>query len=357
MSEERTFGVEEEFLLVDPDGRPAAGAPAVLRGSPDELQPEMVTCQVESVTPVCAQADELLGHLRDQRAALVEGARAEGLRLLASGTSPVADAARLTPGDRYRRIANHFRGLMDTVNVCGCHIHVGVPDAEVGVEVLNHLRPWLPVLLALSANSPFADGADTGYASWRYLSMTRWPSGGPPPYFGSVAHYERVVAELAESGAVLDAANLYWDIRLSPRHPTVEVRVCDVAATAEEAALLAVLVQGLAAAARSRIRAGEPADTVPQEVLRADLWRAARDGLGGRCVDPLTRTLRPAHETLRGLFDEVRPQLRDGAKEFAEQTVGKVLADGGGAARQRAALGRGDDLSGVVAFLAEQTEP
>ncbi|GAB2969977.1 glutamate--cysteine ligase [Amycolatopsis acidiphila] len=357
MSEEHTFGVEEEFLLVDADGRPAAAAPAVLRDSPEELQPEMVTCQVESVTPVCEQADELLEHLRAQRAQLVDGARARGLRLLASGTSPVEDTARLTPGERYRRIADHFRGLMDTVNVCGCHVHVGVPDASVGVEVLNHLRPWLPVLLALSANSPFADGADTGYASWRYLSMSRWPSGGPPPYVESVAHYESLVGELAESGAVLDAANLYWDIRLSPRHPTVEVRVCDVAVTAEEAALLAVLVQGLAASARSRIAAGEAAEPVPQEVLRADLWRAARDGLGGRCADPLTRTLRPAHETLRGLFDEVRPQLRDGAKEFAEQTVGKVLADGGGAARQRAAFARRGDLSEVVAFLAGQTEP
>jgi carboxylate-amine ligase len=197
---------------------------------------------------------------------------------------------------------------------------------------------------------------DTGYASWRYLSMSRWPSGGPPPYVESAEHYESLVGEMAQSGAVLDAANLYWDIRLSPRHPTVEVRVCDVAATAEEAALLAVLVQGLAASARSRVDSGEAADRVPQEMLRADLWRAALDGLDGQCVDPVTRTLRPAPETLLGRFDEVRPQLHDGAREFAEQTLETVLARGGGAARQRAALARYGDLSGVVAFLAGQTE-
>ena len=354
--EEHTFGVEEEFLLVDAEGRPAAAAPAVLRGSPEELQPELVTCQVESVTPVCHEAEELLDHLRAQRAQLVDGARSKGLRLLASGTSPVEDTARLTPGARYERIADHFRGLMDSVNVCGCHIHVGIPDRATGVGVLNHLRPWLPVLLALSANSPFADGSDTGYASWRYLSMSRWPSGGPPPHVESEEHYDTVVEEMAQSGAVLDPANLYWDIRLSPRHPTVEVRVCDVAGTPEEAALLAVLVQGLAASARCRLDSGETAEPVPQDVLRADLWRAARDGLDGQCVDPRTRTLRPARETLLGLFDEVRPQLRDGAKEFADQTLGEVLASGGGAARQRAAFTRHGGLAGLVEFLARQTE-
>ncbi|GAA4661640.1 glutamate--cysteine ligase [Amycolatopsis dongchuanensis] len=353
---ERTFGVEEEFLLVDAEGRPAAAAPAVLRGSPEELQPELVTCQVESVMPVCGDVDELLGCLRDQRRQLVEGAAEKGLRLLATGTPPVEDTARLTPGARYRRIADHFRGLMDSVNVCGCHIHVGVPDRETGIGVLNHLRPWLPVLLALNANSPFAEGADTGYASWRYLAMSRWPSGGPPPFAESAEHYESLVGDMAQSGAVLDPANLYWDIRLSPRHPTVEVRVCDVAPTVEEAALLAVLVDGLAATARARLDSGETAEPVSQDVLRADLWRAARDGLAGQCVDPRTRSLRPAGETLLGLLDEVRPQLQDGAKEFAEQTLADVLARGGGAARQREVLARNGDFAEVVAFLAGQTK-
>ncbi|WP_020416644.1 glutamate--cysteine ligase [Amycolatopsis sp. ATCC 39116] len=349
-----TVGVEEEFLLVDRRNRLAAAAPAVLAGSDDvagELQPEMVSCQVESVTPVREQSDELLECLRDQRARLRDGAASAGLRLLAAGSPPMsADPVRLSPGRRYRRIADHFRGLMSTAHVCGCHIHLGVPDSDTGVRVINHVRPWLPVLLAVSANSPFAEGADTGYASWWYLAMSRWPSGGPPPYAASAGQYEELVDEMARSGAIMDPGNLYWDMRLSPRHPTVEIRVCDVAATEREAALLAVLAQGLAATAFARIGDGVDAPRVPQEVLRADLWRAARDGLDGTCVDPVDRVLRPVPVVLARLLDEVRPHLDGGAKEFAEQAVPSLVAAGGGASRQRAAFERGG-VGAVVELL------
>lgn len=356
-----TFGVEEEFLLVDTTGQLAPAGSSVLDSSPagaGELQREMVRCQVESATPVCEHAEELLAHLHRLRAQLSTGARRHGLLLLASGTPPLAGprGEPLTSDHRYRRIARHYRALTNTANVCGCHVHVAVPDQETGVQLSNHLRPWLPVLLAASANSPFIAGADSGYASWRHQLMSQWPSGGPPPYFESLDHHDSAVDALARSGAVLDPATVYWDVRLSPRHPTLEVRVCDVVSTVEDAALIAVLVRSLAIAACQRIADGDRAIRVPHEILRADLWRAARDGLAGQCAAPAGGRLMPARVALCHLVDQIRPILRAmGEEEFVDSGVRRLLLGGDGAQRQRAAYRRQGNMRDVIDTLANQT--
>jgi carboxylate-amine ligase len=357
-----TFGVEEEFLLVDAAGRPVAAAAAVLGGSGgenDELQREMIACQVESATPVCTGVAELTGHLNRLRDTLSASARDRGLRLIASGTPPLPAATPppLTSDRRYGRIATHFRGLLKSANVCGCHVHVGVPDRLTGLHVLNHLRPWLPVLLALSANSPLSDGADSGYASWRHLEMSNWPSAGPPPYLRSLDEHDSTLATMTRSGALLDPAMAYWDARLSPTYPTVEVRVCDVTITAEEAALIAVLVRGLVAVALRRIAEGAAAPEVPQEVIRADLWRSARDGLRGRCAAPSGSQPLPEFRALDRLVKQVRPALDEEDRDFVEGMTRRLARVGDGASRQRAALARGGRPEDVVAMLAEATVP
>jgi carboxylate-amine ligase len=356
-----TFGVEEEFLVLDNAGQLAPAAQLVLSsstGTDDGLQPEMVACQVESSTPVCTSVSELLGHLRRLRQQLSNGARAHGLQLVASGTPPLAEAdpAPLTPDRRYRRISTQFRALLSNANVCGCHVHVGVPDRVTGLGVLNHLRPWLPVLLAMSANSPLVDGTDTGYASWRHILMSAWPSAGPPPYLESLDRYDATIDAMTRSGALLDPAMVYWAVRLSPRYPTIEVRVCDVAATAEEAALVGVLVRGLVVLALERIGRGEDVPRVPQDVVRADLWRAARDGLTGRCAAPSGGPTSPAVHVLHRLVREVRPVLTSEERGFVDSMVRLLLVrDGDGATRQRAALARSGSIKDVIAMLAERT--
>lgn len=343
-----TLGVEEEFLLVDGSGRLAAAGPEISEQVKDpagQVEHELRRCQVESATGVCATAEEVVDSLRTLRDRLAAEAAEHGLRMLASGTAPMADdrPPRFTPDVRYQRMAREFGGIAQASLTCACHVHVSTPDAAAGLRISNHIRPWLPVLLALTANSPFHNGLDTAYASWRHVLWTRWPSAGPPPHFDSVDEYESRVDALTVAGAALDKGMVYWDIRLSAHQPTVEIRIADVLPTPSEAALLAVLVRGLAVQAIDGDTG--PVATPPPETLRAWLWRSARDGLTGCCLHPRTGNLVPAWQVVNDLVTGLEPWLRDDA-EFVTEVLDRVRADGNGAQRQRAG-----GLDGVPAAL------
>lgn len=347
-----TLGVEEEFLLVDADGQLAGRGPEVAREARDPqgvLEPELVRCQVESATGICDTPEGVLSQLTGLRAELAEVARGRGLRLLPSAAPvlPEDDRPEITPKERYLRMAEHFGATARAGTTCGCHVHIGMPDREQGVRVINRLRAWLPPLLAVTANSPF-DGIDTGYASWRYQNWSRWPSAGPPPAFGSLDEYESTVDDMLRTGALLDKAMVYWDIRLSEHQPTLEFRVSDVAATAGDAALLAVLVRGLVAHATDD---EGPVRPMSQAVLRANLWRASHDGLGGESLHPVTGELAPMHRQLADLLTLIRPSLGDDV-EFAEAGLAKLREQGNGADRQRAVYARRRKLTDVVDELA-----
>lgn len=360
VGDDLTVGVEEEFLLVDDTGQlsftgPALAAEVEVRDG--ELQKELARCQVESATSVCRTVDEIIGQLRDLRARLASAARIHDARLVPTGAPILAQEAplQITSDTRYRRMAEHFGALAYTGSTCGCHVHVSVPDRTTCVQVSNHLRPWLPLLLALTANSPFTAGRDTAYSSWRHILWSRWPSAGPPPLFASVDHYESSVAAMLHAEAVLDRGMIYWDIRLSEHHPTLEFRVCDVAATVEEAALIAVLIRGLVTRALGDIADGHPAPTLPHEVLRANLWRAARDGFTGCCLEPGSGELLPIHVQIQRLVQQLRPILGNlGDLEFVEETLAGLRTNGGGAQRQRLAYQRRHNLQDVISLLASQ---
>jgi carboxylate-amine ligase len=231
-----------------------------------------------------------------------------------------------------------------------------VPDPETGLQILNHLRPWLPILQAATANSPLFAGHDTGYASWRSMLWERWPTVGPTPYLESHEHYETLVSDLIASGAMLDEGMLYWYARLSARYPTVEIRMGDVCPTLDDTLLLATLSRALAATILDEVRDGIPAPNVAQPLLAAAHWRAAHDGLEGLNIDMATRETRPAWRLMRQLFDYVRPQLdRHGDLEMATILMGRLRAKGTGAARQRSVLTRGGSVPDVVDWLADAT--
>jgi carboxylate-amine ligase len=354
-----TVGVEEEFLLVDyRTRRVSPGAPQVLAAAAGRLpglQPEITQFQVETATPICHTMAEIRENLVGSREKLAGAVRRQGLRLAAVGTPVLGRAAPppLTDSERYRQMASEFGAVTDGLSICGCHVHVGISGPDEGIRASNYLRPWLPVLLALSANSPFWEGRDTGYASWRYLVWARWPTAGPPPVFESAEQYERAVRSLMQAGAAIDRAMAYWDIRLSQHHPTIELRVCDVAATADEAVLIAALTRAMVATALEDTR---PPLAMPQHLLKAAGWRAARDGLDGSCVNPVTGHTLPTPVLVRQLVGRVRPALEDaGDLDLVLDLLESVVAKGCGADRQRRAYARNGKLTDVVDLLTAQT--
>jgi carboxylate-amine ligase len=345
------MGVEEEFLLVRKDGRLSTFGPEIADATTDEhgeVEAELKRCQVEAVSGICRSPDEVLGQLTDLRSELAAEAARRDLRLLPSACPIVSEEAaqEITPKPRYLRMAEWFGAAARSVATCGCHVHVGIPDRETGIAVSNQVRVWLPVLLTLTANSPF-DGADTGYASWRYQEWSRWPSAGPPPLFVSLDEYESTVDGLLKSGALMDRAMIYWDIRLSERHPTLEFRISDIAITPEHATLLATLIRGLVARA---LDADRPPPPLSHSVLRGNLWRAAREGLSGSTLHPVTGDLAPVQSQLDDLVEHLRPFLGDDL-EFVKSGVARLREQGTGAAQQRKAFKRRNELTDVVDAL------
>ncbi|PJI85687.1 glutamate--cysteine ligase [Luteimicrobium subarcticum] len=348
----RTVGVEEEYLLVDHDGRPAKAARDTVAAAHDapgdgELEPELKQQQVETATAPHDALAEIEQDLRAGRALAATAARAAGARALPLGTSPVAGPTHVSPGRRYRAMTDLFARTAQEQLTCGCHVHVHVAGDEEGVAVIDRVRAWLPLLLALTANSPFWGGADTHYASYRSQVWKRWPTAGPTPLFGSASAYHGTVDDLLSSGVALDRGMIYFDARLAVAYPTVEIRVADVPLDVRDTVLLAALARGLVETAARAWSAGDPADDVRVELLRAATWRAARSGLRDELLDPRTHRPVPAAEALRTLVRHVHEALADhGDLDLVRAGVDRVLADGTGADAQR--RWRGDGTSALL---------
>ncbi|MFJ9644917.1 glutamate--cysteine ligase [Streptomyces sp. NPDC101206] len=359
-----TVGVEEEFLLVDARTfRVVPAAPRVLEtaaGLPHEVHAEGTRYQVEISTPVADSAPKLREELAALRRTLSRAARAHGCRLLAAPTPvmPVEGPLHLTDDEpRQREQHRRFGALTDTLVSCGRHIHIGTFDVDTAVAVSNRVRPWLPTLIALAANSPFWGGRDTAHASWRAMAWSGWPSAGLPPHFTSTAHFRRSVQALLGSGAALDTKMVYWDLRPSGHWPTLEIRAPDMSSDIDTAILQAELVRALVATVLGDIAQGRPEPVVRDDVLYLARWRAAHDGLEGFGLDPYTGAELPAADLAEALLDLVAPELAAcGELDHAAETLGRLLRDGSGAHRQRAAYARRQDLRDVLRHLTDETE-
>ncbi|WP_327140244.1 glutamate--cysteine ligase [Nocardia sp. NBC_01327] len=353
-----TVGVEEEFLLVDPrTGAPVGRNADVARTAADfgiDMQLEIMRCQVETSTRVHTNTVDLLRELRELRRGAAACAEKNDALLLAVAVPPALPEELLTftSTPRYHRVVETFGRLAREQGLCGCHVHVAVPDREVALQVSNFLRPWLPLLLSLTANSAIYHGDETGYASWRNILWRRWPSAGPPPHFGTVVEFDAAVESMLSLGVILDRKMVYWDVRPSVTFPTVEVRVSDVPATVEETALLATLVR--AAVMTARRAAVTP--VIAEDTLRAAYWRAAHEGMDGPAIDPADGRTIPMQDLLAKLIDLVRPALEDlGDVSFVDDTLTALLARGNGARRQLRAFHARGEISDVVEELAEAT--
>lgn len=356
-----TVGVEEEFLLVDGDtGRPAPRVGEILHdGAQTEevAQKELHRAQIETATPACATLADVRHHLGERRRQVAAVADRHGVLVVSSGSYPgkMGSAGQLiTAEPRYEAMADANALVAREQLICGCHVHASVPDPEVAIRVMNGARRWVPCLVALGANSPFWEGQDTGFASYRYEVWARWPTAGPTGQFQSLAEYEALLERLIAAGVIIDRGMAYWDIRPSHRYPTVEFRVADVALTVDDAVLLAALVRALVDCC-----AGEH-DPPPlrTEMLRAANWRAARSGLSGGLIDPLDGSVVEAGTMVRRFLDHLRPSLERFADwEEVNDLCSGVLGHGNGADRQRRAYRRRQSLEDVIAVATVSPAP
>jgi carboxylate-amine ligase len=357
-----TIGVEEEFLLLDPDtGANQPVAEQVTAALPDGMRGqgrlEVRRSMVEMVTGVCTDLRDMRSQLIGMRRAAADAAEDNGVRLVAVGATPVSEGDPSVPDRaRYRAIADRFGPVARDPAVCGTHVHVGVPGRDLAVQVCNHLRVWLPVIRALTGNSPLFRGADTGHASWRSVQLLRWPGVAPTPWFESAADYDRTVADLITAGVLLDPGMVYWYARLSPKYPTVEIRVNDVCTDVDDTILTAALIRAAVATAITDIRAGHPAARARDCVVAGAHWRAARDGLTHTLIDLRLGEARPAWDLINEFFATVSPALlRAGDLDVVVHGLARLRERGDGAARQRDTYRRTGELRAVLADLAART--
>jgi carboxylate-amine ligase len=356
-----TLGVEEEYLLLEKGSglplprartvRTAAGLDGAV--TPDEVQPELLQAQIEVNTPVCHTLDEVHDHLLRLRSAVAGAAEQAGCLAAGAGAAPFAPPAPapVTDTPRYRSLRTDARQLVDEQLINGMHVHVGVPDRERGVAALNRVQPWLPVLVAMAANSPLWRGADTGFASWRTVVFGRWPVSGPPPAFRDAADFDARVRGLLDAGVIRDAHQAYWQARPSDHYPTLEVRAMDVQLDVEDAVLLAGTVRALVATALREAEQGSPFTPWPHELATAAHWHAARYGTTDTLVCPRTARPRPAADVIDALLDHVGAALDEaGDTDRVASLAHRLLDRGTGADRQREAL-RAHGAPGLLDLL------
>jgi carboxylate-amine ligase len=356
----RTFGVEEEFLIVDPDSGvplPLGGELLRLHDPGDQdlpiLSAELKQEQLEVISRPHSSLDALAAEIRAGRTYADSLARIAGARIAALATSPLPVTPHATRTARYDVLQEKFALIAREQLTCGLHVHVSVDSDEEGVAVLDRIRPWLPTLTALSANSPFWNGTDSGYASFRTQAWNRWSSSGPTEVFGSALAYHSLVADLAGTGVVNSPD---FDARLSANHPTVEVRVADVCLDSRDAVLIAALVRALVDTAAREWESGLQPDRIPAAILRQGAWRASRHGVHAELLHPMTHRPDTAGTVVAAFLNHVRDAVYDaGDTGFVAESLARIASQGTGATRQRQALERGDRLADVVADAIDGT--
>lgn len=345
-----SLGVEEELLLVDEGRHLMTTSELVLERLADleaaeRVSTEIFSEQIELKTGVCHSPDDVLTELREMRRTIVEA----GFPLLGVGLHPVdADEPTLVSKPRYEVVRKDFGSLLHTPP-CGLHVHVGIPDADTAVRLANAFRLYLPALQALSANSPFQAGADSGHASARTSVVRSYPRFQLPRRFRDYEDFCRIADQLIAAAHVDDYTYIWWDVRPHPRLGTVEVRAVDVQTDAADSSALAALIQAIAARELDR----PSADDISREALEESYFQAASHGLDAEILFDSAEP-KPARDVCRRVLDSVRPYARELGTEAALTEVERVLREGNGADLQRRVHGE-TGMAGLLDYLSEGT--
>ena len=359
-----TIGIEEEYQTVDPvtrDLRSHIHAEIIEKGKillQERVKAEMHQSVVEVGTSVCSNIKDAKDEVKKLRRDMIVLARENGLRLAAAATHPFADwrAQEIYPDERYQNIVEDMQLVARANLIFGLHVHIGVEDRETAIHMMNHARYLLPHILALSTNSPFWLGMNTGLKSYRCKVFDKFPRTNIPDYFPSYGEYENFIKLLIKTGCIDNAKKIWWDIRPHPFFNTIEFRICDIPMRVDETIALAALIQATVAKLYKLYSANQGFRLYRRALIMENKWRAARYGLHGKLIDFGKQTQVPVQELILeylAFIDDVVDEL--GSREEIEY-VHKIMEMGSGADRQIRVFEETGDLKKVVDFIIEETE-
>ncbi|MCV2891937.1 carboxylate-amine ligase [Lentibacter sp. XHP0401] len=364
-----TIGIEEEYLLVDRESLALARAPEkMMQACADALEgqfsPEFLECQVEIGTKVCANVGEAREDLKRLRSTVARIAGEHGLAPIAASCHPFSDwrDQHHTPKERYNELHDDLAGVVQRLLICGCHVHVGIPEKSMRIDLVNQLKYFLPHLLALSCSSPFWQGHDTGLSCYRLSVFDNLPRTGLPPRMESWDEFDRSIEVLVELGVIEDSSKVWWDLRPSSRFPTIESRICDVSPRMETALTLAALIQSLTRMLWRLAMKNQRWRIYDNFLISENRWRAQRYGVSEGLIDLGAREIVPFNELVEELITLVEEDAGIlGCRQEVEHAR-EIAAKGNAADLQRQvykearAAGQDKDaaLGSVVTYLIDE---
>jgi glutamate---cysteine ligase / carboxylate-amine ligase len=357
-----TLGVEEEFAIIDPDTRELRshiqeileGGKIVLK---EQIKPEMHQSVVELGTEICDSIEHARTHVIHLRSKLAELAGKAGLKIASVGTHPFSHwrDQHITEGERYKQIIEDMQLLARANLIFGLHVHVGIPDREMAIHVMNQARYFLPHLYALSVNSPFWVGEDTGLKGYRLKVFERFPRTGIPDAFESLSEYEDYCKLLVKTGCIDNPKKIWWDIRLHPFFDTLEVRVCDAQTRVDDTVAIAALIQAVIAKLFKLLHQNTTFRIYRRRLLDENRWRAARYGIDGKLIDFGRETEVDERSLLNELLEFVASEVDDFGTQREMAHIERIMREGTGADRQLAVWQRTQDIKDVVDHIVAET--
>ena len=358
-----TIGIEEEYQIIDPETRELASwvqelleqGQVVLE---DQIKPEFMQSQIEVGTNICHDINEARQEVSRLRGAVINVAEKNGYRVAAASTHPFSrwSEQEITPKERYRRHSEELAHIARRLLVFGMHVHVGVEDPDLRIDLMDQARYFLPHLLALSTSSPLWHGVDTGLMSYRSIVFGNMPRTGPPPDFKSWGEYQRFVEILVDTNCIVDPTRIWWDIRPHPQFPTIEFRVTDICTRIDEAICIAALIQALVAKLYKLRRNNQSWRRYRHHLIEENKWRAVRHGIHGKLLD----FGKGVEVPFRQLAEEVMEFVSDVAVELGTEKeiayVNTILDEGTSADRQLAVWNETNDLKAVVDHVVAETK-
>ncbi len=358
-----TLGIEEEFMIIDPETRELQShVQSIFDAGKDLLQdqfkPEMHASVIETGTNICANIQEARKEVTGLRSSLAELASEHGLKIASAGTHPFShwrDQA-ITDHPRYKEILREMQDAARANLIFGLHVHVGIANREIGIHIMNAARYFLPHIFALSTNSPFWLGRDTGFKSYRVKVFDKFPRTGIPDYFSSLAEYDNFIALLIKTNCIDNAKKVWWDVRTHPFFNTLEFRICDAQLRVDETIAIAALIQAVVVKLHRLIQQNLGFRIYRRALINENKWRAARYGIHGKLIDfgkqievPFTELVAELLEFIDDVVDEL------GSREEINY-IFKMLEQGTGADRQlKNWYNTGQDYKKLVDFIIEET--